>query len=157
MTINATMPPTVDEFREAFPEFDAVSDEQVQLYLDIGVSWVDLSFWNQQDAKVASMFAAAHYLWLHDMASGGTLSSSGETGGGSGTTPVDPEVGKIWVKSVRFRDRLVTYERVGMGAQSDTSGGGQKQANAEQFWESSPYGPIYESLRRRNVPHIAVI
>lgn len=153
--INPSMPPTVDEFREAFPEFANVSDEQVQLYLDIGVSWVD-TFWNPQDAKVASMFAAAHYLWLHDIASGGTLSaSSSVSGGGTGTTPIDPEVGKIWVKQVRFRDRHVTYERVGLGQTADQ--GGQKQTDSGQFWESSPYGMLYLSYRRRNVAHVAVI
>jgi hypothetical protein len=157
LTINPTMPPTVDEFRKLFPEFADISDEHVQFYLDIGVSWVD-TFWDLQDAKVASMYVAAHYIWIHDLASGGTLSSEagGGSGGGGSTSPIDPEVGKIWIKSVRFRDRQVTYERVGMASDSSKSSGQEANASAE-FWESSPYGLMYLSLRRRNVPHCAVV
>ena len=30
-------------------------------------------------------------------------------------------------------------------------------ASSEEFWNSSPYGQLYLSFRRRNVPHMAVI
>lgn len=150
MAINPTLPPTVAEFRLMFPQFSAVSDEQVQLYLDIAMQWVD-TFWFPTDAKIATMFAAAHYLWINDMASGGTISSGGES---SAPAPVDPELGKIWVKTIRFRDRSITYDRVGVASQQQ--GGGSSSAQAE-FWESSPYGTMYLSFRRRNVPHVAVI
>ncbi len=154
--INATLPPTIDEFRKMFPEFDDVGDDHVQLYLDIGMLWVD-TFWDPIDAKIAVMYVAAHYIWIHDLASGGTISSGSEGGsGGSGGGPVDPEVGKIWVKSVRFRDRSVTYERVGMASDTSKSSGQDRAASAE-FWESSPYGLMYLSFRRRNVPHCAVV
>lgn len=156
LTINPTMPPTVDEFRKVFPEFADIPDEHVQLYLDIAVMWVD-TFWDIQDAKVASMYAAAHYIYIHDLASGGTISEgSGGGGGGVAPAPIDPEVGKIWVKSVRFRDRSVTYERVGMASDSAKSSGDSSHASAE-FWESSPYGLMYLSFQRRNVPHVAVV
>ena len=111
MTINPTLPPTVDEFRKVFPEFVDVSDEQVQFYLDTAMQWID-TFWYPIDAKLAVMYAAAHYLFLQDQATGGEITSGGSSGGGGGVT-TDPEVGKIWVKSVRFRDRQVSYERVG--------------------------------------------
>ena len=72
MTINPTLPPTVDEFRKVFPEFVDVSDEQVQFYLDTAMQWID-TFWYPIDAKLAVMYAAAHYLYLQDQASGGEI------------------------------------------------------------------------------------
>lgn len=153
MTINPTLPPTIAEFRAAFPEFAEVSDAQVQLSLDTAMQWID-TFWFPIDAKLAVMYAAAHYLSLHDRASGGQISGGGGTGGGGGV--VDPEVGLIWVKSVRFRDRQVSYERVGVGQEKTSSGGGTTAASAD-FWEATPYGQLYLSFRRRNVPHVAVV
>lgn len=154
--INPTLPPTIEEFRKAFPEFSEVSDGQIQLSLDTAMLWID-RFWYQPDAKLAVMYAAAHYLSLHDQASGGAI-SSGEEEGGGGSGPVDPEVGKIWVSSVRFRDRQVTYERVGSGSEKSSGGGGSTSSAASaEFWESTPYGNMYLSFRRRNVAHVAVI
>ena len=153
MAINPTLPPTVEEFRAAFPEFSGVADPQIQLYLDIGMQWVD-GFWFNPDAKIAAMYAAAHYLSLHDRASGGAISGGGGTGGGGGV--VDPDVGLIWAKSVRFRDRQVTYERVGAATEKSSSGGSTAAASSN-FWESTPYGQLYLSFRRRNVPHVAVV
>jgi hypothetical protein len=153
MAINPTLPPTVDEFRKVFPEFVDVSDEQVQFYLDTAMQWID-TFWYPIDAKLAVLYAAAHYLYLHDQASGGTITGGSESGGGG--VVADPEVGKIWVKSVRFRDRQVTYDRVAAGA--DKQGGGASTSSAaSEFWESTPYGEMYLSFRRRNVPHVAVV
>lgn len=105
MAIDPTLPPTVEEFRRMFPEFEDVSDEMVQLYLDIAMQWID-TFWYQPDAKIAVMYAAAHYISLHDQVSGGDISGGGGIEGGGGGV-IDPEIGKIWVKSVRFRDRQV--------------------------------------------------
>ena len=153
MALNPTLPPTVAEFRAMFPEFSEVSDPTVQLYLDIGMQWI-APFWYPIDAKLAAMYAAAHYLSLHDNATGGTISGGEDELGGGGA--VDPEVGKIWTKTVRFRDRQVTYERVGAAAEKQKSSGSEAAASAE-FWESTPYGQMYLSLRRRNVPHVAVI
>lgn len=153
MAINPTLPPTVAEFRAAFPEFANVSDPQVQLYLDIAMQWVD-TYWYSPDAKIAVMFAAAHYLSMHDQASGGEITGEGEAGGGGGV--VDPELGKIWVKSVRFRDRQVTYDRVGADSQKASSSGGSVAAS-DEFWSATNYGQMYLSFRRRNVAHIAVI
>jgi hypothetical protein len=153
MAINATLPPTVVEFRAMFPEFSEVSEVMIQLRLDEGMGWVD-SFWYPIDAKFAVMYASAHYLSLHDKASGGSI-SSGEDEGGGGV--VDPELGKIWVKSVRFRDRQVTYDRVGAGSETQQGGGGSEAAASAEFWESTPYGQMYLSYRRRNVAHVAVI
>ena len=157
MTINPTLPPTVAEFRAMFPEFSEVGDEQVTLYLDIAMQWIDV-FWFQPDAKIAVMWAAAHYLALHDQASGGEITSSGSgVGGGVGGGGVDPELGKIWIKSVRFRDRQVTYDRVSLDSQKAASGGSEHPHPAAEFWEATPYGEMYLSFQRRNVPHIAVI
>jgi len=152
MAITTTLPPTVAEFRAMFPEFSDVDDAHIQVYLDIAMEWVD-TFWYPRDAKVASMYAAAHFLSLHDQASGGEISGEGEAGGGGGV--VDPEVGKIWVKSVRFRDRQVSYERVGTDSQKQSGGGAS--GSSEEFWEATPYGQMYLAYRRRNVAHIAVI
>jgi hypothetical protein len=152
MALNPTLPPTVAEFRAMFPEFAEVSDEMIQLRLEEGMLWVD-SFWYPIDAKFAVLYAAAHYLTMHDRASGGEVTSGEDGGGGS---VVDPEVGKIFVKSVRFRDRMVSYERVGAASEKQ-QGGGQQQASADEFWEATPYGQMYLSYRRRNVAHVAVI
>ena len=152
MAIDTTLPPTVAEFRAMFPEFSDVDDAHIQVYLDIAMEWVD-TYWFPRDAKVAVMYAAAHFLSLHDQASGGEISGEGEVGGGG---VVDPELGKIWVKTVRFRDRQVTYDRVGTDLQKQ-SGGSGASASSEEFWEATPYGQMYLSYRRRNVAHIAVI
>ena len=156
MALTTVMPPTVAEFREAFPEFASATDGQIQMAIDTAMTWID-TWWFWPDAKIAVMYAAAHYLYLHDKASGGMITGGGGTGGG--TPPViDSEAGLIWVKSVRFRDRQVSYERVS-GASSGTSeSSGEKfTTSASEFWESSPYGVLYLSFQRRNVPHIAVI
>jgi hypothetical protein len=152
MTINPTLPPNVTEFRIVFPEFSEVSDEQLQFYIDTAMQWVD-TFWFPTDAKLAVMYAAAHYLSMQDRASGGEITSGSEGGGGGSV--VDPEIGKIWVKSIRFRDRSVTYDRVGAASEAQQATGGQ--ASAAEFWEATPYGLIYLSFRRRNVAHVAVI
>ena len=153
MIINPTLPPTVAEFRAVFPEFDEVSDAQIEFYLATAMQWVD-TFWYPIDAKLAVMYAAAHYLAMQDRASGGEITSGSEGAGGG--VVVDPEIGKIWLKSVRFRDRSVTYERVGAAStkQATGSGGG---TSAAEFWEATPYGLMYLSFRRRNVAHVAVI
>lgn len=152
MLINPTLPPTLEEFRRVFPEFSEVSDEQIEFYLATAMQWVD-TFWYPIDAKLAVMYAAAHYLSMQDKASGGEI-TSGASEGGSGSV-VDPEIGKIWVKSIRFRDRSVTYERV--GAASEKQEGASSRSSAGEFWEATPYGEMYLSFRRRNVPHVAVI
>jgi len=153
MTFNTTLPPTVEEFRKVFPEFSEVSDEQIEFYLYTAMQWVD-TFWYPVDAKLAVLYAAAHYLSLHDRASGGEI-TSGDNGGSGSVT--DPEVGKIWVKSVRFRDRQVSYERVGAASEKNSSSGSGSDTSASEFWESTPYGQIYLSFRRRNVAHVAVV
>jgi hypothetical protein len=150
--INPTLPPTVAEFRAAFPEFADVADPTIQLYLDIGMLWVD-TFWFNPDAKIAAMYAAAHFLALHDRASGGQISGGGGSGGGGGV--VDPDIGLIWAKSIRFRDRQVTYERVSAAAEKVSSG--STVTGSSEFWESTPYGQLYLSFRRRNAPHVAVV
>jgi len=159
MTINPTLPPTIEEFRAAFPEFDKISDPQVQLSIDTGMQWID-TYWFPIDAKLAAMYAAAHYLYLRLQAGGGALSETEGSGGGGGDGGfIDPELGKIWTKSVRFRDRQVTYERVGAGSDKSSSGGGGSTStvSSAEFWQSSPYGQLMLSFRRRNVPHVAVI
>ena len=126
MIINPTLPPTVVEFRAVFPEFDEVSDEQIEFYIATAMQWVD-TFWFPTDAKLAVMYAAAHYLSMQDRASGGEITSGSEGVGGGVVT--DPEIGKIWVKSVRFRDRSVTYERVGAAStKQQSTGGGSSSA-----------------------------
>jgi len=151
MTVPTTMPPTVEEFRKAFPQFATATDEQVQWAIDTGMTWVD-DWWFWPDMKMAVMYAAAHYLTLNDRASGGVISGGGGTGGGGSVT--DPDVGLIWVKSVRFRDRSVTYDRVGTDEQKDAA---MSTSSATDFWKSTPYGQMYLSFLRRNAPHVAVI
>jgi hypothetical protein len=60
------------------------------------------------------------------------------------------------VRTVRFRDRMVTYDRVDA---SDASGGGSAGggSDASEFWEATYYGKRYLAYLRRNVPHVAVI
>jgi hypothetical protein len=151
MAVPTTMPPTVEEFRKAFPQFGSATDEQVQWAIDTGMTWVD-DWWFWPDMKMAVMYAAAHYLTLNDRASGGAISGGGGTGGGGSVT--DPDVGLIWVKSVRFRDRSVTYDRVGTESSEASAG---PSSGATDFWKATPYGQMYLSFLRRNAPHVAVI
>lgn len=153
MAINPTLPPTVAEFRALFPEFADTSDERVQYNLDIGMTWID-SFWFSPDDKIVVLHTAAHYLYIQTIAGGTAVSGGSEEGGGGGGV-VDPELGKIWIKSIRFRDRHIVYDRVGV--QQQAGGGSSSKAASDEFWKASPYGQIVLSYRRRNVPHIAVI
>jgi len=153
MAIATNMPPTVEEFRKAFPQFSTATDDQIQMAIDTGMTWVDV-WWFWPDMKMAVMYAAAHYLTLNDRATGGMITGGGGTGGGGSVT--DPDVGLIWVKSVRFRDRSVTYDRVGTDS-SESSSAGPGQSSATDFWKSTPYGQLYLSFLRRNAPHVAVI
>ena len=153
MAIATNMPPTVEEFRKAFPQFSTATDDQIQMAIDTGMTWVDV-WWFWPDMKMAVMYAAAHYLTLNDRASGGAITGGGGTGGGGSVT--DPDVGLIWVKSVRFRDRSVTYDRVGTDS-SESASAGPGSSSATDFWKSTPYGQLYLSFLRRNAPHVAVI
>jgi Protein of unknown function (DUF4054) len=154
MAIAVTMPPTVAEFRNAFPEFASATDAQIQMAIDTGMTWVD-TWWFWPDVKLAVLYAAAHYLTLHDRASGGMITGGGGQGGGGGI--VDPELGLIWVKTVRFRDRLVTYDRVSASDAASEKTSTKVTTSAGEFWEQTPYGQMLLSYRRRNVPHVAVI
>jgi len=153
MAFNATLPPTVAEFRSAFPEFAEVPDSKVEFELFSAMQWVD-TYWSPIDAKLAVMYSAAHFLSMHDTASGGVISGD-EGGSGGGGGAVDPEVGKIWVRTVRFRDRMITYDRV--DASDATGGSSGTGSDASEFWEATYYGKRYLSFLRRNVPHVAVI
>lgn len=156
MAITTVMPPTIQEFRAAFPEFASATDDQIQMAIDTAMTWID-TWWFWPDAKLAVMYAAAHYLWLHDKASGGMITGGTGTGGG-GTPPViDSEAGLIWVKTVRFRDRSVTYDRVSGAASGSNASTEKVTSSAQDFWNSSPYGQLYLSFLRRNVPHVAVV
>jgi hypothetical protein len=154
LVLNPTLPPTVDEFRKMFPEFAAVSDDQIEFYIFEGMQWVD-TFWEPIDAKLGVLYAAAHFLTVHDIAAGGVITDPADSGSGIGSS--DPDVGKIWVKSVRFRDRQVTYDRVGTGADKAQSGGAGSGAPSDDYWEATLYGQQYLKYRRRNVPHVAVV
>ena len=70
MAIATNMPPTVEEFRKAFPQFSTATDDQIQMAIDTGMTWVDV-WWFWPDMKMAVMYAAAHYLTLNDRATGG--------------------------------------------------------------------------------------
>jgi len=159
LVLNPTLPPTVDEFRKMFPEFADVADDQIEFYIFEGMQWVD-TYWEPIDAKLGVLYSAAHFLRMQDLASGGEITSGGGdsgAGGSGGTLPVDPEVGKIWVKSVRFRDRQVTYDRVGIPGETSKAGGGDGTTSSEEYWEATFYGQAYLKYRRRNVPHVAVV
>ena len=139
-----------------FPEFSEVSDEMIQLKLDEGMLWVD-TFWYPIDAKFAVMYAAAHYLWMQDQAAGGSISEGDSGGSGGGGGFVDPEIGKIFDEDGSFPRPASDLRARRCDYQKQQSSGGGKTASADEFWESTPYGQMYLSYRRRNVAHVAVI
>jgi Protein of unknown function (DUF4054) len=54
--------PTVDEFRERFPEFDETSDELIEFALADAGDGISDTIWMEKDYANGVMFLAAHFL-----------------------------------------------------------------------------------------------
>jgi len=54
--------PSVDDFRERFPEFEDTSDENIEFALSDAGDEVDADVWMTKDYANGVMFLAAHFL-----------------------------------------------------------------------------------------------
>lgn len=139
--------PTAAQFKAFFPEFVAVDDTTIELFLSAATNWVR-DDWPEADWKLAILYLAAHLLIMRP-----TVAVPGSGVGGGGSTYAGD--GDTYIKSVKFGDRQVTYD-VKKGASSSASGG-SVAVRADEFLGMTQYGEIFLQIRRRNVFPVAII
>ena len=132
----AYVQPTVSNFKARFPEFAAVDDVFIQLWLDDAYSRFG-STWYERDRALAQMLWVAHILGVEGYGAGG----GGSSAGGAATTGA--------IKRRKVGD--VEVEFAGM----QSSGGGAGGAN--EFLASTQYGRMLALLTRLNFPAVAVV
>jgi hypothetical protein len=71
--------PGVDDFRARFPQFDAVTDDVVQLMLDEAALQVD-GTWRDADAWNATLYLTAHLIETERMQGMGGTAGAGGSG-----------------------------------------------------------------------------
>jgi len=127
--------PTLANFRILFPEFDAIDDVRIQLYIDDAIDELSKANWGKCWGK-AVLYYAAHQLQLSiDRIDGG-----GGSGGGSGS-----QSGKLTSASA---DGL----SVGF-AQSPASG-----SSDWAYWLSlTPYGQTFLALANSCLPKMRLV
>src|SRR6185295_7053361 len=54
--------PSVDDFRERFPEFETTSDEAIELAIDDAGDEISEEIWMEKDYSNGVLFLAAHFL-----------------------------------------------------------------------------------------------
>ena len=94
--------PTLANFRILFPEFDAIDDVRIQLYIDDAIDELSKANWGKCWGK-AVLYYAAHQLQL----SIDRIEAGGDSGGGSGSqigvlTSAVVEGVKRWLCSVTY-------------------------------------------------------
>ena len=139
--------PTAAQFKAFFPEFVAVEDDTVNLFISAAQNWVR-DDWPEADWRLAILYLAAHLLIMRP-----TTAVPGSGVGGGGSTYAGD--GETYIKSVKFGDRAVTYD-VKKGA-SSSEYSGSVAVSADTFLGMTQYGEIFLQIRRRNVFLVAVI
>jgi hypothetical protein len=122
-------PPTVESFRDRFPEFDVdtIDDTVVQMLLDEAGRFVDTT-WTEGDYAIAIRLLAAHFAQMEINGAGGSGS------GGSNTQTTETlNLGPITIST-----------RVG--------------ASASSFgFDSTAYGRQYLQLLALNQPSVMIV
>jgi len=120
--------PSVDDFRERFPEFASTDDEVIELAINDASTEVDEDIWRASDYGPGVLFLAAHFLVAASQQSTFITSSGGEPA----------------IKSESIGRLSTTY------GDSVTSGSSEGMSSTE-------YGSRYMRLLRRNAPRILIV
>lgn len=118
--------PSATEVKTRFPEFVDVSDARVDAFVAEAARRVDSS-WIEDDASVAMTYLAAHMMAAEGLLRGAGLAAIGDVSG------------------------PITSESLGDASVSYGSWGGGDVSAFEAELRSTPYGRLYDNLRRRNV------
>ena len=133
MTITA---PTSVEFKARYPEFEAVADARVAIFISESLQNVDES-WCEQDIPVAILALAAH-----------KMSLEGEPQRSITSSPVNPLTTGRKVSSRRVGDVAVQYE-------SNMSE--KMTVDSISYYDSTPYGKAYKKLLFLNKTSVEVL
>lgn len=123
--------PTADDFRTKFPEFEDLSDTQIDALIVEAMRSVDTT-WTEGDYENAILYLAAHY---HQLATNASESSTMDTPGG----------------------QAITSEHIGPISVSYGKASGPTGANSTSSLSTTAYGQMYYDLLVKNVPAILVI
>lgn len=122
------MTPDLATFRALFPEFDAVLDATVQLYIDEAAEELDAGAWGRCYGKAVLYYAA------HELALAQARQASAATGGGGEV--VIPQTGKLQSGS---------EEGISFSFEASTA-----NKSASGAWlDQTPYGQAYSALQRQ--------
>lgn len=136
--------PSVDDFRERFPEFSEATDEAIEIAIDDAGDEIDEDVWMAKYYPKGVLFLAAHFL-----AVGATQAELVEDGGGTGSG--GSASGEIASESLgRFS---VSYD-TSTSTSSKTSAG----ANSSGLLDLSitAYGQRYKDMLQRNNPRMLI-
>jgi hypothetical protein len=130
--------PTKETFKARFSEFASLGDDLIDILLSEADLFADQR-WSDADRTVGVLHLAAH------AAQQALLAQAAFGTSGSHTTTDDDTF--LFVKSVRFADREVTFDRR-RAAASSSSGGGSSMHSP---YSDTSYGQMYLRLRSRNI------
>jgi len=124
----AYIDPTAASVKVRYPEFAAIANTLIDLFIAEAKLWVDTS-WLEGDYTIAVQTLTAHMMAAEGLLSGlsGPIATTG------------------LVQSERLGDASITYATMHAGAWSV----------AESWFASTPYGLKFLALRRRNFPAVA--
>lgn len=139
--------PTAEEFKARFPEFAAIGDPLIGILLDEAGLFADVR-WSDADRKVAVLHLAAHAAQQFQL----MQAAAGIITGGSSS---EETLGEMYVKSVKFADREVTWEK----PKTKTTEGMAVSTMPKlgSVYSETIYGQLYLRLLRRNVGGPVVI
>lgn len=126
--------------RARFPQFATVADPDIANAYDQADVFLDEAVWIPRDWPLARLYWAAHMLTLYQQF---TTAAATETGG-TGSTD-------LYVKTVRYGEKLVSYAERMAGADTMVAGPG------EALLATTIPGQLFLQLRTRNIFAIAVV
>ena len=126
-------------FRAKFSAFADLDDTPIAAVLNTADVYLDPAKWSGRDFATARMYWAAHMLSLQQQ----NLANSTIDGTG---------LSDLYVKSIRFGERLVTFQQRQSFEQAEAGMG-----PGEIMLTATPYGQFYLQLRSRNIITVAII
>jgi Protein of unknown function (DUF4054) len=133
-------------FRAQFSEFSASTDADIAAVINTADVFLDPAGWNSAgDFAAAKMFFAAHMLFL--MAAQAAQGQSSVETEGTG-------FGDLFVRTIRIGERMVSFgQRTLFQNMTSSSEGGPGDAMLQLTY----YGQLYEKLRARSFPAVAIV
>jgi hypothetical protein len=133
--------PDATQFKARFPEFSAIGDPLIEALLEEASLFAD-ERWQDADRRVAVLHLAAHAAQQSRLAQLQFGTSS------EGSSEEDDE-SMMYVKTIRFADREVTWDRKSSSSSSKLFV--DQTAKAGSPYEATIYGQTYLRLRERNI------